>query len=464
VSPLQPAPKRAPVAKFSFNKRRVGQALLILALVGVMANGPFGSLPVYAFLAGILGFIVIYPGRLFAAIAQNWFYLLFPVLSIASTAWSDDPALTFRNSIQLMVTFIGSFVLARGLSPAAFLRVIFLFVSFMVIVSTYALPHDVPLHIPVVGIFAAKNQMGFACHQVLTAATCLLLFRGERLLLRLFALGMMGIAAVMLVLSQAAGALLYVGISLGVIVLSLAYTRVKPRLRIFVLVTVVLLIAPLVFILPTLDDYWAAFQQNVLHKDSSLTGRTYLWDFAEHLIRERPWLGHGTGAFWRQGNIDAEGLWQKFFITSRMGFNFHNIFIETLVSNGYVGLVLLVALFAISAIKILFGTIRHPTRERIFFLAYVTALYAGMSTETALIDPFYSYTVFWIAAIVYCGGPLRKPAPNLAGRPAWRMHARRMPLVLGDLAGEQGMAARLGQGGGGGPGGHRPAQDFQSGA
>ena len=39
----------------------------------------------------------------------------------------------------------------------------------------------------------------------------------------------------------------------------------------------------------------------LLTGDASLTGRLELWRFAVHAASERPWLGHGYGAFWDVG-------------------------------------------------------------------------------------------------------------------------------------------------------------------
>jgi len=179
--------------------------------------------------------------------------------------------------------------------------------------------------------------------------------------------------------------------------------------------------------LPLLASLWKGFQEGALHKDASLTGRTYLWDFGGRLVNERPWFGHGTASFWRQGNIDAEGLWRKFEITGRAGFNFHNLFVEAAVGNGYVGLALLIASLLTVAFGAILGFIINPTREKIFFLSYTAALYVGMGTESALIGPFDSYTIIWVATFVYCARQARitraSAATNaLARSPTWRRY------------------------------------------
>ncbi len=79
----------------------------------------------------------------------------------------------------------------------------------------------------------------------------------------------------------------------------------------------------------------------VFGKDSTLTGRTYLWQQGIEAVRQNPVLGVGYQGYWVPGFADAERLWDDFFITGRSGFHFHNTFIEVTVETGLIGLALL---------------------------------------------------------------------------------------------------------------------------
>src|SRR6516164_5420661 len=72
--------------------------------------------------------------------------------------------------------------------------------------------------------------------------------------------------------------------------------------------------------------------------DSSLTGRTVIWDFAQYEIARRPLLGWGYQSFWLVPDspsiVDAPG-WVK------MMPNAHNGYYDTMLETGYVGLVFL---------------------------------------------------------------------------------------------------------------------------
>jgi O-antigen ligase len=78
-----------------------------------------------------------------------------------------------------------------------------------------------------------------------------------------------------------------------------------------------------------------------LYGDSTLTGRTIIWDFASWEIDRRPFLGWGYQSFWLVGPdapsiVDAPG-WVKVMP------NAHNGYYDTMLEMGYVGLALLVS-------------------------------------------------------------------------------------------------------------------------
>ena len=83
----------------------------------------------------------------------------------------------------------------------------------------------------------------------------------------------------------------------------------------------------------------------MLYGDSTLTGRTIIWDFASDEIARRPLLGWGYQSFWLVGLdapsiVDAPG-WVKTMP------NAHNGFYDTTLEMGYVGYsLLLVFIFA----------------------------------------------------------------------------------------------------------------------
>ncbi len=78
----------------------------------------------------------------------------------------------------------------------------------------------------------------------------------------------------------------------------------------------------------------------ILYHDSTLTGRTIIWDFAESEIARSPLVGWGYQSFWLVPNspayTEAPG-WVK------MMPNAHNGYYDTMLEMGYVGLAFLLA-------------------------------------------------------------------------------------------------------------------------
>jgi exopolysaccharide production protein ExoQ len=339
---------------------------MVTAVAGLFFSAPFGSIPLYLSLCATIGFAVIAFDKVVAAVASNWVFLLFPTLCIVSTFWSDEPHATLRHSLELFLTFVMAMLICDTLKARTLVLTTLICCVILVLMCLPEVPDAIKRNWALVGVFGSKNAMGFTSHMTLFAGLCTLLLPGRMPLMRMTAAVAVLASLLTLWLARSAGANMYAGLSLFVLCLCQGYRLMPRRLRPVAVVTVAFgaLLAAVAF--PLIRDVWAQFQLDVLHKDTSLTGRTYLWSFAEQLIRERPWLGHGTFAFWIQGNIDAEGLWQRFDIASRTGFNFHNLFIETTVNNGYIGLAIEIVLLVVVGCASLFGFLRAPSAETMF--------------------------------------------------------------------------------------------------
>jgi len=93
-------------------------------------------------------------------------------------------------------------------------------------------------------------------------------------------------------------------------------------------------------------------------------------------------LGHGYAAFWRPGNLDAEALWRWGGIADRTGFSFHNLFVETKVDLGIVGLAVLVAMCGTVVLLSLARQLRTPSITGAFLLSTLLVLLVRSTIET----------------------------------------------------------------------------------
>jgi len=163
--------------------------------------------------------------------------------------------------------------------------------------------------------------------------------------------------------------------------------------------------------------------EQVFDKDPTLTGRTYLWYRAHDLIAQKPWLGRGFYAFWRQGNTDAEGLWQYAGILGRSGFNFHNTLVELTVQLGMIG----AAIFVLVGLLGLVGLVRHfvqkPSLVLCFWLAYMLYVIVRAPVEAVGYAPFYFSTCLLFGA---AGAGLQRLPRRAPFKPRFQPQAVRL--------------------------------------
>ena len=147
---------------------------------------------------------------------------------------------------------------------------------------------------------------------------------------------------------------------------------------------------------------------NLFDKDPTLTGRTYLWYRAADLIQEKPLLGRGYYAFWRQGNLDAEGLWRYFGIDNRGGFTFHNTLVDILVTLGWLGAAVILAVVAVGMVALIRRFVTRPSLTLVFWIGIFLYQLVRTPIETIGLAPFYFSTVLAFAAL---GAAFRRSRP-----------------------------------------------------
>jgi exopolysaccharide production protein ExoQ len=130
-------------------------------------------------------------------------------------------------------------------------------------------------------------------------------------------------------------------------------------------------------------------------KDATLSGRTELWQRAAKMLEENPVLGTGLQAFWVQGNPYAEELWARF-APGRSGYHFHNLWYESGVELGYVGLAVVLATVLLTTLQVWRWAVRSPSVESCFFLTY--AIFICMRTFVE-VDLFGQYSFNWVLFI-----------------------------------------------------------------
>lgn len=354
-------------------------------------------------------------------------YLLLPLFAVTSFLWSIDPQSTRYYGFQFLITaFIGC-IIGAGLDRRAAMRGVFLAFavyafSSLVFGRSVSWGGGAMGNSAFAGLAQAKNTAGDTAAVGVIFSLSILFDSLERrqrgwALLAFLALG---VQMEMLIASRSSGALLAVGIAIPLFFIWNFSRIFEKAVRMVTAITAIVAIATAVITqhiwLPPLVEYMS----RAMGKDSTLTGRTYLWDRAAALVQEKPLLGLGYNAFWRKGNLDAEGLWRYAGITSRSGFNFHSTPTELLVHLGYVGVGLFALVFIGMAITVLMRTMIRPNAIMIGWCTLLTYEVVRMPFESIGTGPFH-YTTSLLAAgmVVSVGWLARDYRPEkVASRPA----------------------------------------------
>ncbi|MBF2014357.1 MAG: O-antigen ligase family protein [Rivularia sp. T60_A2020_040] len=133
---------------------------------------------------------------------------------------------------------------------------------------------------------------------------------------------------------------------------------------------------------------------DALGRDLTLTGRTDIWSAMFDLIQERPWLGYGFNAVWRDWNSEITAyLWRTLAWECPYG---HNGFMDLFAELGIAGL----SVFLLSFITTYFRGVMwlRITKciEGIWPLIYLTFLVMYNISESTLVE---TNSIFWIVYV-----------------------------------------------------------------
>ena len=399
-----------------------------MALVALVGTPILGTPLAALFLVATGGLVLLRPLDAGRDIIRFLPLLALPLLAIFSTLWSDAPERTLRAGLQILLTMAAAIVICRRISAETLIIILFVAVVAACFTAIPNIPRAFTAHVPLIGPYASKNAMAYAAHLLFALSLAIACERTRSAWWRVAACAMIPVAFILVYLAQSAGAVLAFAITLLAFPTLMLIGRVNGSSRVVILIVSLFGIAVAIFMLPGLEAAATDFRQNVLHKDTTLTGRTYLWEFAYRLAAERPMLGHGYYAFWRQGNIDAEGLWRYAGIASRSGFNFHNTFIEMRVDMGWVGICLLVATCGIILGQALLRQFTRPSTGLAFLLALTVEELVRSFAETSLFSPFSYYTLLLMATGIYAVSEISKPVGS-AGFPVEKRLSRHRAIA-----------------------------------
>ncbi|OQM74264.1 O-antigen ligase family protein [Manganibacter manganicus] len=379
----------------------------------------FGKVSILAYYGCWLPLILIDYRRLLSHPGNFLWIVAFAGLACLSAFWSQAPSTTARASIQFMSHVVCALIAARTVGIRTMTRGAVVGICAVVLYSFAFGHYDYdPLDgtYSFVGAFASKNQLGlFASLGIYFAFAGLLILR-ERGLARILMLACATMSVIALAKANSATSVLAVAVTLAVLVCLRLAMLFAPLARKGGLIASALL--GLVVIMAALNMGAFDFVLGIFGKDSTLTGRTYLWSQGWAATAQAPVFGVGYQAYWVQGFSEAERLWKEFYIGSRSGFHFHNTYIEVLVELGAAGFLLIAMLM----IRVPFGLLRRlisargdPAAFVMFGIAFMFLVRSFV--EVDVINPY----VVGSFLFYYAAGLLASPLPRQeAAAPAAR--------------------------------------------
>ncbi len=314
---------------------------MVIFLAWVVATTmPFPMVQPLRYLAAayFAGSMVIMVRQTMPAALRAWPALIIPILCIVSALWAPYPNEAIRKGILLALTAIVAIYVASRLSGRQILTVLMLAESIALFVTVAKPNLDNGAW---TGIFGQKNFLAVHMFLLFAPAMALLLDKATNRWIRLYALAMVPGAILAIYMAKSGTTtLLLIGsftTMLGHAFLWQPAARIR-HMRMLLLLALSALLLAAVFLLFGIMQFDAADEIfKFLGKDSTLTGRTYLWQTAERIMAEKPWTGVGAEGFWRPEYGAANSITEYFFYERYTHFSFHNSYLENGVSLGYPG-------------------------------------------------------------------------------------------------------------------------------
>ena len=285
--------------------------------------------------------------------------MLVPCMALLSVIWSPAPNISAYSALEYTASLLCAIIIGRLVRTLAYLRGFNISVAVILILSILSGNYGVdPFsgNYSLVGLFGSKNQVGLFGELGIFLSFIGVLYPQKTISKILYFLPSFIVSALALYLSKSASSELSLILTFLMLILVYLITRIHQKYRIFAC-CIIFTLTTAVVALGTIFNW----QNTILYlfgKDATLTGRTLLWQKGLESASDMPILGHGYAAFWIPGNPVAEEMWYTFAINGRFGFHFHNLFIESLVEMGVIGLCLICLLLIYTLLKSLGGILR----------------------------------------------------------------------------------------------------------
>ena len=384
---------------------------------------------------GFAALFALYYRRFTAACLHNWIMLAWPLLAWISLIWSISPMDTANAALRMTVSTLMAVYIGLRFELAQVLAVVFVVLLLAVGVSLAVYFADLPFAIDhegnARGIFYHKNVLGNRAGLLALTAWTLWLAGYHR---RWVCVAACALALVAVVVADSATAIIATGVAALAAYPLLVLRREDAGLVGHLAFMAWVATLGLLVVVALRVDLVAGLL-DALGRNTTLTGRSKLWDLALYYIGERPVLGGGFEAIWPAG-LD----WRSLYVLERLGYvgDFHNTFLDVATQLGLVGIALALAILGCYAVAAMRGLRRGPDATAIWPASYLLLLTTLGMAEHVLFSHHNLFHTLLVATFVM----LRRPgslgvdalAPAAGDHPALGYHGAPFAGVRKDAA------------------------------
>jgi exopolysaccharide production protein ExoQ len=380
---------------------------------------PFGWAQPFRYLAAayFLGSLVLFARQTMPTVVRSWPTFIIPVLCVISATWAPDANDAIRKGMLFALTAAVAIYAATRLSGRQILTIFMIGETLAALMCIQKPTLDI--NGAWTGIFGQKNFLAVHMFILYTSALALALDKGSNRWFRFFALGAipMGLALILLAKS-ATTTLLTIGATAALVGHAVFWApagRVRHMRTLLVLAASVLVISVtlVLFGLMRFDAQNSLLE--ALGKDSTLTGRTYLWATAERVMAEHPLTGVGAEGFWRQEYGVANSITEYFHYESYVRFSFHSSYLENGVALGYPGYWATVLLAVWAIWRTSMNWLRNQTTLNAAFLILAIMVIIRSTAEIDLAQEFSG-----TSALLFIGAARKEKRDQPQGPQAWQ--------------------------------------------
>jgi len=302
---------------------------------------PFGGLaPLrYAAAAYFAAALVLFVRQTLPTGLRAWPTLLIPVFCVVSALWAPSASDAIRKGALFALTSVVAIYAASRLSGRNIL-IIYMLVE-AIAAAFSAMSPSIDVNGAWTGIFGQKNPLAVNMFILYICSLALVLDKGANRWFRLLALMLVPVGLGIIVLAKSATTIILVVIGtaalLGHAFLWRPASRIRHMRLLLVMAGAVVILAAALVLFGFMQFDVANSILNALGKDSTLTGRTWLWETAERVMAEHPLTGVGADGFWRSEYGLANSIIRYFDYEEYVKFSFHNSYLENGVAFGYPG-------------------------------------------------------------------------------------------------------------------------------